>query len=707
MNLTATSFWSRYRSLMIAVAVFLFLDLAVLVFSAYLSQQVARDTQVLQIERRLRVLNEDLTTRLVVIDRDRAKDLDVDPDELAEVKDDVKEFNELIDTLVNGGSYMASNKKAVQISPFVSQAGKQAVAGLYADWRFIDTLLKPVLGTEEINDDDLNRLVDYLRDNRGRLTSASDELSHYVQTVSTANANRLRLVQTAGLAFAVLNFVYIVFVSVRRLIGTDRKIAEAQKETDDILSNVREGLFLLDAGYRIGDRRSASLKAIFQRDIAVGTEFLDLLRTLVAPDMVENTKAYIELLFAGRVKENLVQSLNPLSEVEVRPLGDDGRAVTTPRWLSFQFNRVIESGKIAHLLVTVQDATQRVQLGRELEESKGRARQELEVYLQLLTREPASLQQFIVATQNGLETINQALRNASKKGAAEDYMDVVQFAFRTVHAIKGEASVLRLDLFESLAHSFEEELVALRNAGTLRGDDMLKLTLRLDDFFERLTTVSTLLEQMQEQPATTAVGAAGAADAAAPKAAMAAAGDWGQSLSTLVARVADNQQKKVHLQSSLGAIGLFSEARQAELREIVVQLLRNAVVHGIETPDERRAGGKSDVGNIQLVSSVCLDGEVELTVRDDGRGIRAQDIRDALIHSGALTELQAAALSDREVVMKIFEPGISTTVDVDSDSGRGVGMDLVRDRVRQLQGRLSMKSKANAYTVFTVRLAVS
>ena len=100
--------------------------------------------------------------------------------------------------------------------------------------------------------------------------------------------------------------------------------------------------------------------------------------------------------------------------------------------------------------------------------------------------------------------------------------------------------------------------------------------------------------------------------------------------------------------------------------------------------------------------------QIELSVRDDGRGIDVARVRAALAASGRYTPEQLQALSDRDAMMKIFEPGVSTAADSgDRDAGHGVGMDLVMKQVRAMAGTISMSTKVGAYTEFRIRLPVA
>ncbi|MCW8173474.1 hypothetical protein D8S78_22560 [Natrialba swarupiae] len=137
-----------------------------------------------------------------------------------------------------------------------------------------------------------------------------------------------------------------------------------------------------------------------------------------------------------------------------------------------------------------------------------------------------------------------------------------------------------------------------------------------------------------------------------------------------------------------------------------MHLIRNAVDHGIEPPEERERKGKPREGTIKLIGERDRD-RVSVTVQDDGRGLEVEEIREKAINQGVLTEEEARVLEDSEVYDLIFHPGFSTTDEVTEVSGRGVGMDVVNQVVRGVDGSISVESEPGAGTSVTLMLPVS
>lgn len=145
----------------------------------------------------------------------------------------------------------------------------------------------------------------------------------------------------------------------------------------------------------------------------------------------------------------------------------------------------------------------------------------------------------------------------------------------------------------------------------------------------------------------------------------------------------------------------------SELSEPLVHLLRNSVDHGIESPEEREALGKSRKGTIRL-AAYQEGNRVIITLEDDGKGLDPQVIKASAERKGLSTEgLSTEGLSDEEIQQLIFHPGFSTAEKVTNISGRGVGMDAVQSKIANLGGTIELWSRPNKGTRFTIKLPLT
>jgi chemosensory pili system protein ChpA (sensor histidine kinase/response regulator) len=143
-----------------------------------------------------------------------------------------------------------------------------------------------------------------------------------------------------------------------------------------------------------------------------------------------------------------------------------------------------------------------------------------------------------------------------------------------------------------------------------------------------------------------------------------------------------------------------------EMADPLMHLLRNAVDHGIESPADRAAAGKSPTGRV-IVRAYHEGTDVILEVEDDGRGLNLERIRQTVVERGYVEESEAAGLDQESLAAYLFEPGFSTADRVTEISGRGVGMDIVKAKVVHLNGRIRVLSRQGAGATMVVRLPMT
>jgi two-component system chemotaxis sensor kinase CheA len=174
-------------------------------------------------------------------------------------------------------------------------------------------------------------------------------------------------------------------------------------------------------------------------------------------------------------------------------------------------------------------------------------------------------------------------------------------------------------------------------------------------------------------------------------------------------RVVRDQALKLGKRVELALSGGETEIDKHVLEQMydpLVQFLRNAIVHGIESPEERKLSGKPELGAIRL--SAYQEGDyVVLDIEDDGRGIDTQKLGGILKKRGEMSSEDVDRLPDEELIQAIFLPGISTHGMVDGTAGRGVGLDVVKENVERMNGTIEVQSEPGVGTRFTVRIPLT
>jgi signal transduction histidine kinase len=545
----------------------------------------------------------------------------------------------------------------------------------------------------------------FASDSAGQLQAQLTALSSSLQRGASDAAARLRTLLLAGVLAALSLAGAAGYFQLTRS-KHERAALEAQEQTRDILKTVREGLFLLDADHHIGAVWSEALTRMFGRQDFAGLPFDRLLKDLVTPATLATATKYIKLLWGDRAHENLMKSINPLGQLEVKV--DNGHGGKETRYLQFDFHRVTGPEGIKHVLCAVGDITSSVLLARELQESQENASAQVDMMLGLLHVDPLQLVSFLDTSDSSLKLVNTILKEPARTDA--EFRKKLGGLFRELHGIKGEAQALNLRSIAGRVHTLEDMVSECKKKPELTGNDFLPMVLKLDDLLAHLRNVREMASRLtvlkETAPGAAAVAAAaaaadGGADDAPERSSSRAVEDLSPALLAMAERLALDHSKRFRL--TLAGLGDVPPTYAATIKDCIIQMLRNAAVHGIEPPEVRRAHTKQDVGVVSVHFRKNGEG-YELLFEDDGAGITADALKAAAVRKQLISEEEAAGMDLRATMALIFRPGFSTQEDVSMDAGRGVGMDVVARSVYALGGKIGVTTHPGRFTRFKIVL---
>ena len=534
-----------------------------------------------------------------------------------------------------------------------------------------------------------------------------------------------------------------------------RAASAAQRQVANILDTVREGLFLVDRDMRLGQTFSHSLRELLRIAAPAGLHFEQVLKPLVDAKTVTAALKYLGLLWKDKVNEELIESVNPLSEIEV--VFSNPRGGKDVRYLAFSFRRVRAADAAGdYLLGVVADVTDRVLLARELETVKAESDSQATLQLQLLRLNEHPLRGFLASADVALRKSNAVLTGSGIE--QEDLRKKLNGVFRELHAVKGEAAALSLGSFVQRIHAIENSLSALRGRNQLSGNDFLPVVVRLDELINHLAQIRSMQERVAalrslgrsgageedgaedeeshgdttvlgESAAAAAGGAGGAASAAGASGMAGGTGGTGgtggagragargagaaagararpnplvELLGNLTQEVGRAQGRAVRLVTR--GLEEVPTHYAAMIKDICIQMIRNSVAHGIEPVEQRVRAGKPAEGTVQISFGADGADEYMLTVEDDGHGLSYEQIVDRALRLDMISPQQAVTLDRAAVYRLIFQAGFSTSEEVSEHAGRGVGLDAVSNLVREHGGRIGVSTSAGRYTRFRVLL---
>ena len=723
----------RYQGLIISIALFLSLIGALLAFTFYTSNLLERNTAL--IDQTNQVANSAQAVIKDLFDLDNSYGEDTNSPHIQRVLSRLEQNTALITSSIaaieQGATITDADGKTYDL-PKIDSNAQANIAAAKEQWKALEPKIQAYLKDADnimvSSEDDLIQAVEQAKTSSLLVNDSLDNLTKDVFNSAERQATTIRLIQAIGVFAIFAYFLIFVFFFVRRLRETDAEAFAARRETQEIMETVNTGLFLLDKDLNIGQQHSRALNDIIGEDRLSGENFTNVLRGRISDKDLKTTQQFIEQLYNPRVKEKLVDSLNPLHKVMLHNASGD--KAQNNRFLDFKFSRVYDNKDIARILVNVNDVSDAVYLEQRLEKERSQNDMQIEMLTTILNVNPKIINEFIANTQMHIEKMNNILKNpGSSQYELEGKLKAI---YREMHSLKGEASALKLHSFTKIASDAEDKLHALQNQGQLSGNDFLTLAVHLDDLLSLSNTIATLGERINRSAPATASTVNGLDDNFAqsgmskkvvtesqePNSLLSSIDvDGGQNIDVdsektddqlsfykaFAKDIAERQGKQVELKSNTLTQADIPAHLEKPIKEISIQLLRNAVVHGIEAPSVRHSTGKAAVGTIDL--EIKDNGsDFMLIVQDDGQGIDYDSIRAKLSKEGRFSTEEASQLSQSELLKQLFSSGFSTKEHADEDGGRGVGLDIIKAKVKDYDGKLNVNSEFGQMTQFVITL---
>ena len=705
----------RYQNLIISITLFLSLIAALLAFTFYTSSLLEKNT--ILIDQTNKVANSAQAVIKDLFDIDGSYGEDTNSPHMQRVLQRLEQNTALINSSIpaieQGGTVTDTDGHSYNL-PKINSASQVQITAANKQWQLLEPKIQSYLkGAGDImvdSADELTQAVEQAKTSSLFINDSLDQLTDEVFTNAERQANTIRLVQLLGVAAIFAYFIIFVFFFVRRLRETDAEAFAARRETQEIMETVSTGLFLLDKDLNIGQQHSKALGNIIGTESLAGENFTNVLRGRISDKDLTTTQQFIEQLYNPRVKEKLVDSLNPLHKVMLH--NNSAKQGSGNRFLDFKFSRVYEDKDIARILVNVNDVSDAVYLEQRLNKERAQNDMQVEMLTTILNVRPKVINEFITNTKTRIDKINNVLKNpGSTQFELEGKLKAI---YRDMHSLKGEASALKLHSFTKIASEAEDKLQALQNQGKLSGNDFLPLTVHLDDLLSLSNTIELLGERINQSSPATAKDMKSEITSH-PVHDMDTESDGyinlndeveGQPLlyyQDFAIDIAARQGKQVQLESdSLAYVDIPARLQKA-VKEISIQLLRNAVVHGIEAPSVRELTTKPKIGTIELEMQ-NNEQDFVITLQDDGQGINYDVIRDKLVSLGHFDAESAKQLTRSELLNQMFSSGFSTRDDADEDGGRGVGLDVIKAQVKEYDGKLNVTSEFGKMTRFVITL---
>jgi two-component system chemotaxis sensor kinase CheA len=455
-------------------------------------------------------------------------------------------------------------------------------------------------------------------------------------------------------------------------------------ERDEIAAmkdSMKIGLFFMDSNFVIQDHYSRYLEEMLSETNLFGRTFTDVITDSVTANELQTIKDYFGMVIEQKYDQEMLDDINPLNELHYIHKETGNKKV-------FQCGlATVERGSgETFILVTVYDITAKVELQKRLAEEQNKRQEEMQSVFELIQVDPAVFSDFTEDMEYEFDTIDKILKDKD----LSTHEALVKI-YQSIHAIKSNAVILGLNVFGNKAHSLEAVIKKLREQeGEVPFDEMLKLTMDIEKLSNDREGFKVVIDKLNSYTKDE--------------------GSKNQSLNVLITslakaaeKAAADMEKKIRFLSNDIDLAAVENGPRRVMKEILMQLIRNSVAHGIEPPQERIAKGKNAVGIVKL-SIKLVNNMITMELRDDGRGLDYKKISEKAIQNKIIKKEDAA---NKDMLIKaIFAPGFSTADNEGMHAGRGIGLNLVRDRIKEVNGTIKLRSEPDKGTLFLITIPV-
>jgi two-component system chemotaxis sensor kinase CheA len=486
----------------------------------------------------------------------------------------------------------------------------------------------------------------------------------------------------SGVYFLVLTLT-IVYEGVRltKENWIKRLSQDLQTERDEIAAmkdNLKEGIFLLDSGYTIQPAYSKALEEILGVDELGGKKFTDLLSASIKAKERDTLEDYFGMVIGRSFDAKMLEEINPISEFTyVNEFSGVEKILRT------SFTTVDRGYGKFFILGSVEDVTTAKLLRQQLDEEDAKREEEMRALFQVMQVEPRVFSDFIEDTEYEFDRINAILKDRDL--SAQNAMVEM---YQSVHAIKSNALILGLENFSGKLHELETKIKNIREQAEIPFEDVLHVTVELERIMQEKDKFKETIDKIH------AFKAASGESRRQDRHVLV------ETLNKACEKAAAAMNKKARfVLEDIDGIVLEYGPRRI-IKEVLTQLVRNSVYHGIESPEDREAAGKNREGTVKL-SIKYFDGKIHIKFSDDGRGLDFDRIREKA-ESLHMFKTPEEAGDKNHLLQVIFAPGFSTAEEADVHAGRGIGLNLVRERIRDLHGSIKLQSEPGKGTVFNI-----
>ena len=464
------------------------------------------------------------------------------------------------------------------------------------------------------------------------------------------------------------------------------EIKKAYNLNRKYLTTIKEGLLLIDENYIIMNQYSEYLTDMFERIDIQDESFIDLIYadTDKSGDERKELERFLNFLFHNKTADlEMIMDLNPFKSKKIIIRKDD--AVVREIIVNADFIRINDKDTVEFVMVIFEDITDILNFEKQLLDQKTKYQQEVESISAIIKSGPSLFINYLDESGVILNEISSNIRNLhdTKK---------LNHVFRQAHSLKGSSKHLELNHISSVSHRIEDILIEVRdNPEDVPQNFIEQIEDLIAELFAEFENLNIMIDKLKGfsmiRNVTTTMEKKNFLD------------EFLNSLPSMAESIAKDLDKNVTLEilNELDEIPFLSK-----IKNPLIHMLRNCIDHGIEDQFERLTKGKEITGRI-ILRLYKTDIYYNIEIKDDGSGVNFENVRRKAIEKNLIAE-NDDTVTRADLLKLIFTPGFSSKGKVTELSGRGYGLDIVKDAAEQLNGKVIFYTKIDIGT--RIRLAI-
>lgn len=507
-----------------------------------------------------------------------------------------------------------------------------------------------------------------------------------------------------------------------------QELARINQEIQDILDHIGQAILTVDHNLQLNAEHSRFAEQLFGRTNFSGIHLMELLFPSGPSEGRSQLESWLKMVFHNTIMtwEDLLP-IQPIDEICLSRNSDSDVFIRL-HFVPIQENaESIGSNELNKVMVIIEDITEARQLTQQMEEKEQEYQDNINQIIELIQMDQSFFAEFVQECRDHLTDMEPQIRALAENPLNSEAIDEL---FRSIHTIKGNAGMFNLGKIAGKANHIEALLATMHTGDLFQTEQLIAAidafhsdcgeTLR---FYERilyektLDTGRTRTRQRIEKEyiKVKADGLQRLSNLLYQAASLSSVSDSLVQLMTearveinsmglvplsrifgrlprIVQDISQDLGKKAKLVIQGDDIEIESEHFDA-IADSIIHLLRNAIDHGIEPPVERRAKGKPEEGMITL-SINDTGSTLEIGIEDDGRGLDIEAIKNTAVQKGLIGSETMHRMADDKAMALIFTPGFTTNRTVTKISGRGVGMDIIKNNIESvLEGSIHLENK--------------